>query len=114
RDSLAVQVGEQQRSSRYQLTLRLENPLRGDPEIVVRGENLLNESAEDIVLKQVEPLLVGQRDFRGVGIAAALLVRHLRGRTLVIRTDHAPGEHRSGAQDDEFATHQSCPPSNAG
>ncbi len=46
----------------HQLALRFDNALRGDADIVVCLESLGNEGAEGIVLEQVKPLHVAERN----------------------------------------------------
>mgnify|MGYP003693648923 CR=1 FL=1 len=73
-----------------ELRLRLENPHRGDPQIVVVLERRANQILQHVVIEQLRPLLVGDRR-RGWRrrVVAAERVRLRDRRTFVVRTDEA-------------------------
>ena len=72
---LTVQLREERGARRSQLTLRLQNALGGDADVVIRLQGLLDEAAKRLVLEEIEPLRVAQRDLPRLGLAAPELRR---------------------------------------
>ena len=77
--SLRVQLREESGPRRGQLTFRLEHPLRGDANVVIRLQRFVDEAAKHVVLEKIEPLHIAQRGWSGLGFAGA----ELRGRRYV-------------------------------
>ena len=102
---LRAELREESGPRRGQLPFGRQHALRGDANVVVRLQRLLDEAAKGLVLEQVEPLRVAQRGLRGLGFAGPELRRRRHVGTLVVGPDHAAGEGGGHAEDEKFAAH---------
>src|SRR5262249_23639355 len=90
---------------------RVEDPRRGNPQIVVRAEGSTQELLEHRVLENLPPGQIADRFFARGNIRRlpAEIGRDLDLRALVIGPDGAPGQQQCGREENEWS-HACCLP----